>query len=86
MPRVIVKCRYYKGGSGKGLGGYMNYIATREGVEKLTDEQRSKPATDSQIELIEGFLKDNPSIEASTETCWRDSRRAFALLSRSAVQ
>ena len=36
MPRVIVKCRYFKGGPGKGgLGGYMNYIATREGVEKL---------------------------------------------------
>ena len=33
MPKVIVKCRYYKSGSGKGLGGYMNYIATREGVE-----------------------------------------------------
>lgn len=24
MPKVIVKCRYYKSGSGKGLGGYMN--------------------------------------------------------------
>ena len=33
MPKVIVKCRYYKSGSGKGLGGYMNYIASREGVE-----------------------------------------------------
>ena len=67
MPKVIVKCRYYKSGSGKGLGGYMNYIATREGVEKLTDEQRTKPATDSQIELIEGFLKDNPSLKKTSE-------------------
>ena len=52
MPRVIVKCRYYKGGSGKGLGGYMNYIATREGVEKLPRDQRLKPETEAQQELI----------------------------------
>lgn len=67
MPKVIVKCRYYKSGSGKGLGGYMNYIATREGVEKLTDEQRTKPATEAQIEMIEGLLKDNPSLKKASE-------------------
>ena len=67
MPRVIVKCRYYKSGSGKGLGGYMNYIATREGVEKLTDEQRTKPATGAQIEMIEGLLKENPSLKKASE-------------------
>ena len=67
MPRVIVKCRYYKNGSGKGLGGYMNYIATREGVEKLTDEQRTRPATEPQIEMIEGLLKENPSLKNASE-------------------
>lgn len=67
MPRVIVKCRYYKNGSGKGLGGYMNYIATREGVEKLTDEQRTKPVTEAQTEMIEGFLKENPSLKKTSE-------------------
>lgn len=51
MPKVIVKCRYYKSGSVKGLGGYMNYIATREGVEKLTDEQRTKP-----VSLLSGVI------------------------------
>lgn len=67
MPRVIVKCRYYKSGSGKGLGGYMNYIATREGVEKLTDEQRTRPATEAQIEMINGLLKENPSLKNASE-------------------
>ena len=67
MPRVIVKCRYYKSGSGKGLGGYMNYIATREGVEKLTDEQRTRPATEAQIEMINGLLKESPSLKNASE-------------------
>ena len=67
MPRVIVKCRYYKSGSGKGLGGYMNYIATREGVEKPTDEQRAKPATEPQIEMIEVLLKENSSLKRTDE-------------------
>ena len=67
MPKVIVKCRYYKSGSGKGLGGYMNYIATREGVEKLTDEQRTKPTTNAQIEMIEGLLKENPSLKKTSD-------------------
>ena len=67
MPKVIVKCRYYKSGFGKGLGGYMNYIATREGVERLTDEQRTRPATESQIEMIEDLLKENPSLKNVSE-------------------
>ena len=67
MPRVIVKCRYYKSGSGKGLGGYMNYIATREGVEKLPNDQRTRPATDAQIEMIEDLLKENPSLKNASE-------------------
>ncbi|MBP5237100.1 MAG: hypothetical protein J6128_06245 [Clostridia bacterium] len=67
MPKVIVKCRYYKSGSGKGLGGYMNYIATREGVEKLSNDQRTKPATEAQIEMIEGLLKENPSLKNASE-------------------
>ena len=34
MAGLIVKSPYLKGGSGKGAGGYMKYIATRENVEK----------------------------------------------------
>ena len=67
MPRVIVKCRYYKGGSGKGLGGYMNYIATREGVEKLPKDQRFKPVTVTQQELIMQMTADNPGLKKTKE-------------------
>ncbi len=68
MPRVIVKCRYYKGGPGKGgLGGYMNYIATREGVEKLPKEQRIRPATGAQQELIMGMTAAVPSLKKTEE-------------------
>ena len=68
MPRVIVKCRYFKGGPGKGgLGGYMNYIATREGVEKLPKEQRIRPATGAQQELIMGMTAAVPSLKKTEE-------------------
>ena len=67
MPRVIVKCRYYKGGSGKGLGGYMNYIATREGVEKLPRDQRLKPETEAQQELIMKLTVDDPGLKKTKE-------------------
>lgn len=67
MPKVIVKCRYYKSGSGKGLGGYMNYIATREGVEKLPKNQKNKPATDAQSDLIMKLTADDPALKKASE-------------------
>ena len=67
MPRVIVKCRYYKGGSGKGLGGYMNYIATREGVEKLSKDHRLKPASNVQQELITKLTADDTGLKKTKE-------------------
>ncbi len=67
MPKVIVKCRYYKSGSGKGLGGYMNYIATREGVEKLPKDQKNKPATDAQSDLIMKLTADDPALKKASE-------------------
>ena len=67
MPRVIVKCRYYKGGSGKGFGGYMNYIATREGVEKLPKDQLFKPVTVAQQELIMQMTVDDPGLKKTKE-------------------
>lgn len=67
MPKVIVKCRYYKSGSGKGLGGYMNYIATREGVEKLPKDQKNKPATDAQSDLIMKLTADDSALKKASE-------------------
>ncbi len=37
MPRLVTKFGYLKQGKRKSPGGYARYIATREGVEKLTD-------------------------------------------------
>ena len=58
MPKVIVKCGYSKGGGG-GHGGYMKYIATREGVETLPQDRRLMPVTDAQRELIGELLKED---------------------------
>ncbi len=40
MPRLVTKFGYLKQGKRKSPGGYARYIATREGVEKLTDSQQ----------------------------------------------
>ncbi len=67
MPRVIVKCRYYKNASSGNLGGMMKYIATREGVYKLPNDQQMLPATDKQNELIMEMATRNPALKASPE-------------------
>lgn len=41
-------------------GGYVKYIATREGVEKLDDSQKFAPVTAKQRQLIQCLLKDFP--------------------------
>ncbi len=40
MPRLVTKFGYLKQGKRKSPGGYARYIATREGVEKLTNSQQ----------------------------------------------
>lgn len=54
MPKLVQKCGYIKSDSG---AGYMKYIATREGVEKL--HGRGKP-TEAQRCLIQKLLRDFP--------------------------
>lgn len=68
MPRLVTKFKYLKTGkSGKSVGGYARYIATREGVEKLDDSHRHAPATKKQQALIEKILKDFPDAKQSEE-------------------
>ena len=68
MPRLVTKFKYLKpGGSGKSVGGYARYIATREGVEKLDDSHRHAPATKKQQTLIEKILRDFPDTKGSQE-------------------
>ncbi len=68
MPRIIVKCHYYKTtGKHRNVGGYLKYIAKREGVEKLKDEWKNAPITEKQTELIKEIVTRFPSIKRSEE-------------------
>lgn len=79
MARLIQKSGYIAAGRG---GGYMKYIATREGVEKLSG---NGPATKKQQQLIEKLLQDFPDSKDSFE--YKDYQKspsvgnAFAFIS-----
>ena len=63
MPRIIFKCPYIKPGTEKAathLGNYVRYVATRDGVEKLTPDQAVLPATKKQQAMVERLLRDFP--------------------------
>lgn len=55
MPRIIFKCRYLKNASVH-LSNFVEYVATREGVEKMPDSTRLLPATKKQEQLIADIL------------------------------
>ena len=57
MARLIVKSPYIKCRGGNSAGGYMRYIATRERVELIQDDQ---PPTRKQEQLIVKLVKDFP--------------------------
>ena len=57
MSKLVQKSGYIKSGK---AGGYMKYIATREGVEKLAG---NGPVTKGQRELIQKLLRDFPDAE-----------------------
>lgn len=58
IPRIIVKSGYMKGKKHKEY--YVNYIATREGVEKYKNDNENRKSTKKQKELIENMLQDFP--------------------------
>lgn len=57
MARLILKSPYLKPGGKKSPGGYLKYIATREGVEMAEDTSRHLPATAEQQKQIAKLLK-----------------------------
>ncbi|MCQ4922253.1 relaxase MobL [Tissierella carlieri] len=64
MARLILKCPYFKGGSKRAsahLGNLVNYIATRDGVEKINIENRNLSSTTKQNELILQLVKEFPN-------------------------
>ena len=57
MARLILKSPYLKPGGKKSPGGYLKYIATREGVEMAKDTSCHLPATAEQQKRITKLLK-----------------------------
>ena len=67
MARLITKFKYLKPEDRKNVGGYAEYIATREGVEKIDESKRLAPATEKQRHLIKQILSDFPDSKSSLE-------------------
>lgn len=70
MARLIFKCRHLKGGSKKAVAhrAYLvKYIATRDGVEKISNPRANWHSTKSQKELIAQILQEFPDSKESLE-------------------
>lgn len=67
MARLILKSPYLKPGGKKAPGGYLRYIATREGVEMAEDTSHHLPATAEQQKQITQLLKKYPDSKDSHE-------------------
>lgn len=60
MPRVIFKCPYLKSGDTTHKGNLVSYIATRDGVQKISVQNKNCPSTRKQEQLITQILKEFP--------------------------
>lgn len=67
MAQVVTKFRYLKAGQGKQAAKYLKYIATRDGVVKIDDTFKLKPATKNQREFIATIIKDFPDCKEMHE-------------------
>ncbi len=67
MARLVLKSPYLKPNSKHNPGNYLEYIATREGVEMEEDTSRHLPATTDQQKEIAKVLKQHPDSKDSLE-------------------
>ena len=67
MARLIMKSPYIKAGGKRSAGGYVKYIATREGVERAEDTSRHLPATTEQQQMIAQAIRRHPDMRDSHE-------------------
>ena len=67
MARLIVKWRYIKPGAPKQSEHYVDYIATREGVEIEGEKWKDEPATKEQEKLVNRLIADFPDCKDSFE-------------------
>lgn len=65
MAKLITKFKFIK--PDKKAGGYLKYIATREGVDKIDDSKKYLPASKKQKDLIEKILRDFPDAKEMHE-------------------
>lgn len=67
MAKIILKWRYYKANDPSHSKNYVNYIATREGVEKCDESWKLLPITTEQERFIKKMLTDFPSGKETDE-------------------
>ncbi len=67
MAKIILKSRYLSAGSKQHSEHLVNYIAKREGVQKIDDTWKQQPATEEQKKLIKEILRDFPDTQNSFE-------------------
>ena len=67
MARLIVKWRYIKPGAPKQGEHYVDYIATREGVEIEVEKWKDEPATKEQEKLVNRLIDDFPDCKDNFE-------------------
>lgn len=67
MARLIVKWRYIKPGAPGQGEHYVDYIATREGVEIEGEQWKDEPATKEQEKLVNRLIADFPDCKDSFE-------------------
>lgn len=67
MARLVTKFKYLKPDDKLSPSGYAKYIATREGVDKIDESFKLKPATANQKQLIAKILRDFPDSKNSLE-------------------
>ena len=67
MAKLVTKFKYLKPGENRNVGSYAQYIATREGVEKIDDTVKFAPTTIKQKQLIRKLLNDFPDSKEMLE-------------------
>ncbi len=75
MAKLVTKFKFIK--PGKKVGGYVKYIATREGVDKIDDSKKHLPASKKQKDLTLKILRDFPDTKDMHE--YDDYRRTMTV-------
>ena len=65
MAKLVTKFKYMSGK--RGADKYTRYIATREGVEKVSDSVRARKTTKKQDAFIKRLIKEFPKAKDSLE-------------------